>query len=112
MAEQTQERQIGDTRTAIAGICTRPSGTVVDLTSLTLKFAMYDSQGTVKVAETSSNVTVTDASAGEVEYAPQAADVDTEGTYNGYFIAEAGTGEQDTFPAVVGDFKIIINAVT
>lgn len=112
MSVEVQDRQVGDTRTAIAGICTRPNGDVVDLTNLTMKFAMYDSQGNAKVVETNSNVAVTDAVNGEVEYAPQADDVDTEGTYYAYFIAEAGTGEQDTFPVETGDFKIQIKGVT
>jgi hypothetical protein len=112
VAVQTQTRQVGDTRIAIAATCKRPDGTVVDLTSLTLKFAMYNSQtGVAKVTETNSNVTVTSATDGEVQYDPQAADVDTEGTYYAYFIAEAAGGAQDTFPASKGDFQIIIENV-
>ncbi len=109
MAVQEQHRQVGDTRTAIAATLTRPDGTAEDLSGLTLKFAMYDSEGSAKVAETSSNVTVTNASAGEVQYNPQAADVDTEGTFFAYFIAETGAGAQDTFPAVRGELKITIH---
>lgn len=108
MAVQKQTRQVGDTLIAIAATLKRPDGTVVDLTSLTLKFAMVDSENVVKVAETASNVTVTDATAGEVQYAPQAADVDTEGTFHAYFIAENGSGKQDTFPAETGEFQINI----
>ena len=112
MATQIQTRQIGDTRTAIAVTCKRPDGTAEDLTDLTLKFAMYDSEGSAKVAETTDNVSVTDATAGKVQYDPQAADVDEEGTFYAYFIAEAATGEQDTFPAETGDLRIIIKATT
>ena len=108
MALETQVRQLGDTRIAIAGTLTRPDGTVVDVTSLTVKFAMYDSEGVVKIAETSNNVSKTDATAGEVEYSPQDIDVDTPGIFFAYFIAETGGGAQDTFPAERGDFRIDI----
>jgi hypothetical protein len=112
MAVEIQDRQVGDTRTAIAGICTRPDGSVVDLTSLTPKFAMYDSQGNAKVTETEDNVSITDATAGKIQYEPQAADVDTEGTFYAYFIVEAATGEQDTFPVETGHFKIEIKGTS
>ena len=108
MAVQRQERQVGDTRTAIAATLKRPDGTVESLSGLTLKFAMTDSEGTVKVAETNDNVTVTDATNGLVQYAPQAADVDTPGTFHAYFVAETGAGAQDTFPAIMGEFQIVI----
>jgi hypothetical protein len=105
---QQQIRQKGDTRIAIAATLTRPDGTVVDLTNLTGKFKMCAVDGTEKVAETSSNVTITSATDGEIQYSPQAADVDTVGTFNAYFIAETAGGAQDTFPARSGDFQIVI----
>lgn len=107
MAVQKQTRRVGDTRTVIAATLKRPDNTVEDLTGLTLTFQMTDSKGSDKVAETASNVTVTDASAGQVEYAPQADDVDTEGTYFAYFRVADGT-DKDTFPAILGEFKIEI----
>jgi len=110
MSIKEQVRQVGDTATAIAGTLTRPDGTVVDVTSLTVKFVMIHINGTVKVAETSSFVTKTDAPAGDVQYTCQAADVDTPGTYNAYFVTEAGTGEQDTFPVDEGHLRIIIKS--
>lgn len=112
MSVQKQTRQVGDTRTAIAATLKRPDGTVEDLTDLTVKFAMYDAQGNTKVTETSDYVSVTDATAGQVQYSPQAADVDTEGLYYAYFIAESAAGAQDTFPAAKGGFQISIEATT
>ena len=65
-------------------------------------------QGTTKIAETSDNVTETDAEAGEVQYDFQADDVDTAGTYYGYFTTEDGDEKKDTFPAETGDLEIVI----
>ncbi len=113
MSLQRQTRQLGDTLIAIAATLTRPDGTVVNPTGKTVKFTMVDSEGgTAKVAETSDNVTTTDAAAGEVQYAPQAADVDTEGTFHAYFILEDGSGNQESFPAKNGDFRIRIEPLT
>ena len=112
MAQQIQTRQVGDIRTAIAATLKRPDGTAEDLTGLTLKFAMYDATGSAKVAETSDNVTVTDAEAGEVQYDPVAADVDTEGSFLAYFIAETAGGKQDTFPVTKGELRINIESPT
>ncbi len=106
MAIQIQTRQIGDRRIAIAATLKRPDNTVVDLSGLTPKFRMCTALGVDKVAETSSNVTVTDATNGLVQYAPQADDVDTVGTFHAYFIVETGAGLQDTFPVIAGDFQI------
>lgn len=108
MAIKIQNRQVGDRRIAIAATLKRFDGTVVDLSSLTLKFTMVDSEGGVKVVETATGVTVTSATDGEVQYDPLAADVDTKGTFFAYFIAETAGGLQDMFPAVKGEFKICI----
>ena len=108
MAIETQIRQLGDTRIAIAGTLTRPDGTVVDVTSLTVKFAMYDADGIAKVTETTNNVSKTGPTDGEVEYSPQDDDVDTPGIFFAYFVAETGAGAQDTFPAERGEFRIDI----
>ncbi len=105
---QIQTRQVGDTRVALAATLKRPDNTAVDVTGLTVKFRMCTDAGVDKVAETSSNVTVTDATAGEVKYTFQAADVDTAGTFHAYFIVETGAGAQDTFPVVAGDMRVKI----
>lgn len=98
MSQQRHDRHVNDTEVALATTLTRPGGTAVDLTDLTVKFKMVANDDTVKVAETDANVTVTDASEGEVEYAFQAADVDTVGTYHAYFVVIDGSGNRDTFP--------------
>ena len=110
MSVQTQTRHVGDTEVAIAVTLQRPDGTAVNLTSLTVKFKMVSLQGTTKVAETASNVSTTDATAGECQYDPQAADVDTEGSYNAYFTTTDGSGNKDTFPAEKGELVIKFEA--
>jgi len=108
MAHQKQTRQQDDTRIAIAATLKRPDNTVVDLSGLTVKFHMvFRKTGEDKVAETSTNVSVTDATNGKVQYSPQAADVDTVGIFHAYFIVEE-SGKQDTFPANSGEFEISI----
>ena len=108
MTVQRQIRHEDGTLVAIAATLQRPSGTAVDTTDLTVRFFMVSVQGSTKVAETSDNVTETDASAGEVQYDFQADDVDTAGTYYAYFTTENSDGEKDTFPAETGDLEIII----
>ncbi len=105
---QIQTRQVGDTRIALATTLKRPDATVVDVTGLTVKFRMCTAAGVDKVAETASNVTVTDATNGQVKYTFQAADVDTAGTFHAYFIAETGAGAQDTFPVESGGMRVKI----
>jgi hypothetical protein len=69
---------------------------------------MCTDAGVDKVAETSSNVAVTDATNGQVKYTFQDADVDTAGTFHAYFIVETGVGAQDTFPVEAGDMRVMI----
>jgi len=107
-ATQKQYRQVGNTRIAIAATLKRPDNTVVDLTDLTVEFFMVNSDsGTVKVTQTSTGVTITDATNGEVQYSPVDADVDTVGTYHAYFVVIEATKE-DTFPSQTGKFQISI----
>jgi len=108
MTIQKQIRHVGDLRIAIAATLQRPDDTAVDLTGLTVYFKMVDSQDNVVVAKTTTGVTVTGATAGQVQYSPVAADVDAEGTYYGYFIVSDGTKEE-TFPVEKGGFEIEIH---
>lgn len=110
MTKQIHSRHIDDTEVAIAATLQRPDGTAVDLTDLTVRFKMVAIGGTVKVAETAENVSKTDASNGACQYDPQAADVDTAGTYHAYFTAEDADGNQDTFPAINGHLEVRIYA--
>ena len=109
MAVQRQVRHVGDTLSAIAVTCKRPNGDVVSLASKTVEFKMVNAEdGTVKVAATSTGVSVTGAADGQVQYNPVAADVNTAGTYYGYFLVYSGT-DYETFPVATGDLIIQIS---
>jgi hypothetical protein len=109
VTRRVQERQVGDLITAIAATLQRPDGTAIDVTNLTVTFAMVNSEtGAVKVNNAAA--TKDDAANGQVSYAPVAADVDTEGTFFGYFRTEDGNSKIDTFPAKKGDLQIRFHA--
>jgi hypothetical protein len=110
MSTSQQLRHVGDTEVALAATLVRPDGTVVDLTGLTVKFTMIDSDGADVIAETETGVTVTDADSGEVQYTFSSGDVDTAGTYYAYFIVFDGTGNRDTFPVRQRELRISIQA--
>lgn len=108
MSVQKQTRQIGDIGIALAATLKRPDGTVVDLSALTVNFTMVESEsGTVKVVESDTGVTITDATNGQVQKVFLAADVDTVGVFHAYFVVEQ-SGGQDTFPVVMGELEVSI----
>lgn len=108
MVVQRQIRHVGDTLSAIAVTCKRPNGDAVSLSGKTVKFKMVDAEdGTVKVAATSTGVSITGAAAGQVQYSPVAVDVNTPGTYYGYFLVYSGA-DYETFPTATGDLIIQI----
>lgn len=109
MSVQRQTRHVGDTLTAIAATLKRPNGDVVSLSGKTVKFKMVNAAtGAVKVAVTSVGVSITEAAAGQVQYSPVAADVDTAGVFYAYFIVYSGT-DYDTFPVLMGELEIRIS---
>ena len=109
-----QQRIVGDRSKAIAGILQRKNGNVmedVDLTGETVEFSMYDAAGVAKVDQTSATVDNATAVGGaEVSYAPTANDVDTAGTYYGYFSRKDSGGLFETFPTEPQEFVIEIKA--
>ena len=96
--KQLVKRSVGDTRTPLRVRLTQ-SGVAVDLTGKTVAFKMVTSTGGEKVAENAANVSVLDAATGDVQYQLQAADVDTAGTFYGWWLVYDGDGKRDTFPA-------------
>jgi hypothetical protein len=103
----TQTRQKDDCLIPVNAQLLRPDLTVVDVSTYTVYFKMVSAQGVTKVAKTTSGVNVIDAATGLVSYTFEPEDVDTAGTYYGYFIAEGGVCP-DTFPAETGGMKIQI----
>ena len=84
--------------------------TVIDLTGKDVDFVMYDSAGDIKVAQTAA-VTVGAPTDGKVEYDFQAADVDTIGTFYGYFIVKQAS-ETERVPVDKNGLVIEIQGAT
>lgn len=107
-----QIRQIDDRSQAIAANLVRKNGSVeedVVLTTETITFSMYGEDGTVKVNNQSGTLVDGDADGGaQVSYSPAAADVDTAGTYYGYFHVTDGSSLVETFPTATEGFIIKI----
>lgn len=93
----SHRRAVGDTLSKFGPITLQNNGTARNLTGLTVKFQMYDSDGDLIV---DAAATVLSASAGTVEYDFQSADVAVEGDYYGWFVVRGGTGgtEPDHYP--------------
>jgi hypothetical protein len=111
MAEQTHTRHITDTRTVLPATLKQPNAagvdTVVDLTGLTVQFKMANQSGVDVIAQTATGVTVTDATAGEVEYDFSTAGVATAGRYYAYFVVIDST-ETDHFPVAARELVVCI----
>lgn len=104
---------VGDTKTPLKVRLKQPGETGyedVDLTNLgNVKFKMVASDGSTKRDWT--NATKDNSSQGKVSYDFQAADVDTEGTFYGYFrVYDADGNERDTFPNEVENLMIEIQS--
>lgn len=102
---------VGDTLTPVGATLKQrnTSGVLaaVNLTGKTVKFRMVDDAGTVVVNDAAA--TVVTAESGTVQYDFAAGDVDTAGTYWGWFLVYSGS-EFDTFPAEGRALKIIIHS--
>lgn len=98
---ETYDHILGDTRTpAIFQIIV--DSEPLDVTSLDVEFHMVSDAGVEKVAWTDVGAIIHDATAGKVEYTFAAGDVDTAGTYWGWF--RVGTGNVwDTHPKQADD---------
>lgn len=110
--QQTHKINRGDTRTPIGAILKQGepgAETVVDLTGLTVQFRLFDNDGNAVMDWQSASV-VSPATAGKVSYDFQSSDVDTAGTYWGYFRI-VDSGEYDTFP-IGRELRVIINSVS
>jgi hypothetical protein len=107
MATETHKLSVGNTLTPVGCECVQRGTNGVlgptNLTGLSVKFTMVDSSGTVVVNE--ATATVNDAANGLVQYDFQSGDVDTAGTFYGWFNVYSGS-EFDTYP--VGGRKLVI----
>lgn len=112
---------VGDTLTPLGAVLKQEDDDgelqPTDLSGKTVKVIIVNTAGTTVVAETTTGVTVTDATAGEVEYDFQTgASALSAGVYFVYFRVY-GTGgastERDTFPAPKegNKMKVIVSAL-
>ena len=83
MEVQEHTRALGSRLTDLQVALVDDDGDAVDLTSKTVKFYMYDEEGTVIVSD--GTCTITSTTGGLVSYSWAADDVDTAGEYWGYF---------------------------
>lgn len=116
MTQVTHRRRTGDRRTVLPVTLKQPdeAGTLqaVNLTGLSVEFAMVNAAtGAVKIAQTSTGVTVVTAASGTVNYDFSAAGVDTAGVYWGTFVV-IQSGEEDSFPVMQQGLKILIDSDT
>ena len=99
MEVQEHIRALGTRLTPLQVALVDDDGDAVDLSGLTVTFYMYDDVATAIV--TAGSCTVTSATSGYVQYSFAANDVDSAGTYWGYFRTYVtGTPDvYDTYPA-------------
>lgn len=83
MPVQEHIRAVGSRLTPVQVALVDDEGDAVDLTGLSVTFYMYDEVGTAVVS--GGSCTVSAATSGYVQYSFAANDVDTAGTYWGYF---------------------------
>lgn len=107
MARSIHHLGVGDTLTPLTRTL-KQSGSVVNLTGKTVTFTMVNEDGTVIVNAASATVN-TPATAGEVYYSFQAADVLLPGVFYGWFVVTSA-GKTDTFPADGRELEIHIHA--
>ncbi|MBN2118523.1 MAG: BppU family phage baseplate upper protein [Anaerolineales bacterium] len=97
----------GDRLISLAAILKNADGTVVDLSDASVKFTMENVLTRANKVDAKAAVVV-DAEAGSVRYDWAAVDIDTPGTYYGWFIRQVG-GLDAHYP--VGDqLRIVILA--
>lgn len=109
-------RRVGDLTTVLPVTIKEPNSSGVetarDLTGLTVKFKMVNAaDGTTKIAETTTGVTVVTAASGTVNYDFSASGVDTAGVFYGTFVVYSGS-EAQSYPVDARGLKIVIDSDT
>lgn len=116
MTAQTHRRRVGDLRTVLPVTLQQPDSSgalsAINLTGLTVSFKMVNAaDGVMKIAATSTGVTVVSAAAGTVNYDFSAEGVDEAGVFWGTFLVTE-SGQTDAVPVRQKDLKIIIDSDT
>ena len=115
MPTQEQKRIVGDRSRPISAQLQRlTEDGLVDLVLAageTVEYSMYAEDETEKVAQTAAVIDDASASGGaKVSYPPEVLDVDTAGTFHGYFHRVDSSGFFETFPTDHAGFKITFTA--
>jgi hypothetical protein len=102
----------GDTGPAAEATIKR-GGVVVDLTGCTVTFTMREQYTSGYLKIDASSVTVTNASAGEVEYvwATDGTDTDEPGVFHGTWKVTFPDGHTETFPTLHPDIILVKGAL-
>lgn len=116
MTAQIHRRRVGDLRTVLPVTLQQPdsSGTLaaINLTGLDVTFKMINAAtGAIKIAATSTGVSVVSAAAGTVNYDFSSGGVDAAGVYWGTFLVTE-SGQTDAVPVRQKDLKIVIDSDT
>ena len=116
MSQVIHQRRVGDTRTVLPVTLQQPDSTgtlqAVNLTGLTVEFSMVNAAtGAVKIAKTSTGISVVSAVAGTVNYDFSAGGVDEAGIFYGTFTVTQ-SAETDAFPVKHQDLKILFDSAT
>jgi len=109
-------RRVGDLTTVLPVTIAEPnsSGIVTprDLTGLTVKFKMVNAaDGTTKIAETETGVTIVTAASGTVNYDFSAGGVNEAGAFYATFVVYSGS-EPQSYPVATRGLKILIDGDT
>lgn len=96
MATPTFQLKQGDTAPAIASTLTAADGSVVNLTTATIRFHMADSVGTIVVDQPA--ILVGLGTLGTVSHLWAASEVATAGTFSGEWEVTFSDGTIETFP--------------
>jgi len=97
MTALRHERAVGDTLSEFS-VQLRNGDNPYDLTGFTVKYTIIRESGAVKLTETDTGITVSDAAQGLVELDFPANAVDEAGIFYLFFKVYSGLSEPDTFP--------------
>lgn len=103
MLQHTQAK--GDTLTKLAATI-QNDGTPRDLTGKIVTFVINTLSG--ETVQVGGSVTVTDATAGEVEYDFESSDVATAGTFKAWFVISDSGSETDSYPDNDNGIQLVI----
>ena len=97
MGTNTTRLQLGDTRPLLLATLFNPDGSAVNLSGATVAFRMRNAVSRALVIN-DQPATILSAGEGRVRYTWLAADTDTAGEFESWFVVTYGAGEVESFP--------------